>query len=202
MRKTHNFLLSFFGSIMTQKHMMQEKKSLCEKSMQIVVNIITLSSFSLASINLGGTTNKHHKISQSSTNNVSKISSSQLEKGNYKKSQVPKTKSTFYTFVKEHDQGDESKKSSSCLVHQNNIDHDQDGIFSDYIKKFHKRNQDDLSNLSAQITNHKASNYIKKIHERNNHEFFATAGLPLIRLPPPPKSLVNKANNNSLIIIN
>ncbi|KAG5604264.1 hypothetical protein H5410_025756 [Solanum commersonii] len=161
--------------------------------MQIVINIITLSSFSLASINFGGTTNKHQKNSQSSTNNISNISSFQLEKGNYKKSQIPKTKSNFYTFVKEHDQG-ESKKSSSCLVHQNNIiDHDQDGIFSDYIKKFHKRNQDDLSNLSAQITNHKASNYIKKFHEKNCYESLATAGLPLIRLPPPPKSLVNKA---------
>ncbi|KAF3640245.1 hypothetical protein FXO38_22214 [Capsicum annuum] len=160
--------------------------------MQIVMNIITLSSFSLATINLGGTTNKHQKISRSSTNNNSKISSFQLEKGNYKKSQVPRTKSNSYTFVKEHDQG-ESKKSSSCLVHQNNVDHDQDGNFSDYIKKFHKRNQDDLSKLSAQVTNHKASTYIKKIHEKNNHESLATAGLPLIRLPPPPKFLVNKS---------
>ncbi|MCD9637665.1 hypothetical protein HAX54_021072 [Datura stramonium] len=163
--------------------------------MQIVVNIITLSSFSLAAINLGGTTNKHQKNSQSSiNNNVSKIPSShKLEKGNYKKSQVPRTKTNFYTFVKElhADQG-ESKKSSSCLVHENNIDHDQDGIFSDYIKKFHKRNQDDLSNLSAQVTNHKASTYIKKIHEKNNYESLATAGLPLIRLPPPPKSLAYK----------
>lgn len=133
---------------------------------------------SLASINLGATTNKHQK---NSTNN-------------YKKSQIPKTKSNSYTFVKEHGQ-EESKKSSSCLVHQNNIiDHDyQDGIFSDYIKKFHKRNQDDLSNLNAQITNHKASNYIKKFHEKNCYESLATAGLPLIILPPPPKSLVNKA---------
>lgn len=130
------------------------------------MNIITLSSFSLATTNLGGTTNKHHKISQSSTNNVSKISSFQLEKGNYKKSQVPRNKSNFHTFVKEHD---------------------QDGIFSDYINKFHKRNQEDLSKLSVQVTNHNASNYIKKIHDRNNYEYLATTGLPLIRLPPPPK---------------
>lgn len=157
---------------MTQKNKVQEKKSFCEKTMQIVINIITLSSFSLASINLGSTTNKHQKNSQSSTNNISTISSFQLEKGNnYKKSQIPKTKSNSYTFVKEHGQ-EESKKSSSCLVHQNNIiDHDyQDGIFSDYIKKFHKRNQDDLSNLNAQITNHKASCYIKKFHEKNCYE--------------------------------
>lgn len=159
---------------MTQKSKVQEKKSLCEKSMEIVVNIITLSSFSLAAINLGGTNNKNHKSSHSSIN-VSKVSSFQLQKENNKKSQVPTTKSRFYV----HDQGEKSSR----LVH------DQDGNFSDYINKFHKRNRDDLS---AALTNRKASTYIKKFHERKNHESLATAGLPLLVLPPPPNSLVNK----------
>ncbi|OIS97654.1 hypothetical protein A4A49_04339 [Nicotiana attenuata] len=168
---------------MTQKNRIQEKKSLCEKSMEIVVNIITLSSFSLAAINLGGTSNKHHKSSHNSSINVSKVSPFQLQKGNNNnKSQVPTTKSRFY--VKEHDQGEKSSR----LIHEN-TEQDQDGNFSDYIKKFHKRNRDDLS---AATTNRKASTYIKKFHERKNHESLATAGLPLLVLPPPPNSLVKK----------
>lgn len=166
---------------MTQKSKVQEKKSLCEKSMEIVVNIITLSSFSLAAINLGGTNNKNHKSSHSSIN-VSKVSSFQLQKGNNKKSQVPTTKSRFY--VKERDQGEKSSR----LVHEN-TEQDQDENFSDYINKFHKRNRDDLS---AAVTNRKASTYIKKFHERKNHESLATAGLPLLVLPPPPNSLIKK----------
>lgn len=148
-------------------------------------------SLSLASINLGATTNKHQKIQPIIF--LKSLLSNQKKGIITRNHTFQKSSQNFYTFVKEHDQ-EESKKSSSCLVHQNNIiDHDQDWIFSDYTKKFHKRNQDDLSNLNAQITNHKASNYIKKFHEKNCYESLATAGLPLIRLPTPPKSLVNKA---------
>ncbi|KAK4429916.1 hypothetical protein Salat_1292300 [Sesamum alatum] len=63
-----------------------------------------------------------------------------------------------------------------------------DGSFSDYITRFHKRNLQSEMN-----TDGKANAYIRRFHEKNSREYTlaASTGVVPMVLPPPPNPSLN-----------
>ncbi|KAL7149040.1 hypothetical protein ABFS83_05G013000 [Erythranthe nasuta] len=116
-----------------------EDRSFCEKSMEVMVNIIKLSSLSLATLSLG---EEHNKSGPASAiiRTFSNSSNSQLSKS--KKSQAPSSESKMQTYLMERDAGDPTLSSSKIIDRRNQENHikNDDGSFDDYIERFHKRN--------------------------------------------------------------
>ncbi|KAG8366239.1 hypothetical protein BUALT_Bualt17G0055800 [Buddleja alternifolia] len=155
---------------MTQKNMRIQKKSLCEKSMQLMVNIIKISSLSLATMNLGDNEHNPNSPLLKLTNDPIEPFSSNSQK------RSSQAKSKVQTYLKEQD---DHSRSFEGIV-------DDDGNFSDYIKKFHKRNQNEMNKA---IINGKASAYIRRFHEKNGRDHSlatSTANVPLVLPLPPP----------------
>ncbi|KAI3467437.1 hypothetical protein Pfo_024100 [Paulownia fortunei] len=165
---------------MIQKNRQGKKKSLCEKSMQLMVNIIKFSSFSLATMNLGDNQDANRPVRLIPIEPFTSFpSNSQLSKR--KRSQAPLSK--FY--LMEQNAGDQSIPSSPSVIFGTKDDSIDDGSFSDYIKRFHRRNQDDVN---TEIMNGKATSYIRRFHEKNSGDYSlaASTGFPLVLPPPPP----------------
>ncbi|KAL9268426.1 hypothetical protein AKJ16_DCAP17317 [Drosera capensis] len=74
----------------------------------------------------------------------------------------------------------EKASSSSYVVHE--ASH-ADGKFSDYIRRFHQKAEDDLKNA---IVEGKAADYIKRFHEKNRNDAKHESGRSSYPLPPPP----------------
>ncbi|CAL5431208.1 unnamed protein product [Camellia sinensis] len=146
---------------MTKKANNHKNKSLCEKSMQILVNFIKLSSIYLASLSLGTTTVGHTLPDQNRpgqkgivpAKNVLKVS--QIQGSQTQKSQEPESDSMSYSYLMDPS---ENKGSSHMVSEVNDY---TDNRFSDYIQRFHDKNRRDS------IT--------------------ASKGLPYILPPPPPR---------------
>lgn len=160
---------------MTHKKM-QKSKSLCEKSMDLVVNIIKLSSLSLVAINMG---EKHDTNRPFISTPIDPFSSSARTRG-YK---AQASKSKMQTYLMEEDAGVTSH-SLSTMIYGDHID---DATFSDYINRFHKRIQNEV-NVNTDVTNGKTSPYVKRFHQKNSHDnnLAASAGFPLVTPPPLP----------------
>lgn len=94
--------------------MKREKKSACEKSMELVVNIIRISAFSLAAMNLGDKRSGGERLPLKPSTN------SQVRKSN----KSPKLTESYF---KEDDAA--------------NLGTTDEGNFSDYIARFHERNR-------------------------------------------------------------
>ncbi|KAJ4833167.1 hypothetical protein Tsubulata_051565 [Turnera subulata] len=133
--------------------------SLCEKSMKMVVNILKLSSFSIAKMSLGTT---GHPIG---TRNLAPVTGLMVPAANdpfpspipgSQRSQEPQSSSRPLSFVMQP--GEE--KGSSYVIHEQNSH--IDGKASDYIRKVHAKNR-----VNVQETSH-LSPYI---------------------LPPPPRAV-------------
>ncbi|KAI7994034.1 hypothetical protein LOK49_LG11G01369 [Camellia lanceoleosa] len=146
---------------MSKKANNHKNKSLCEKSMQMVVNFIKLSSISLASLSLGTTSVGHTLPDQNRSGrkgivppkNVLKVS--QIQGSQTQKSQEPESDSMSYSYLMDPSEN----KGSSDMVSE--VNDSTDNRFSDYIQRFHDKNRRDS------IT--------------------ASKGLPYILPPPPPR---------------
>ncbi|KAL7110250.1 hypothetical protein ACP275_05G012900 [Erythranthe tilingii] len=112
-------------------------RSFCEKSMEVMVNIIKLSSLSLANLSL---VEEHNTSGPTAPTFSSNLSNSQLSKS--KKSQAPSSESKMQTYLMERDAGDPTLSSSKIIDRRNQENHikNDDGSFDDYIERFHKRN--------------------------------------------------------------
>ena len=145
----------------------KDRKSLCEESMLVFVNILKLSSISFTSRNLV-TKSDHHDHNHIDDRQYSDEATPLVPvppTQRRKMSQKPPQKSKrSYVMLPEHDE-------TRTIV---------DGKFSDYIKRFHEKTASDLENA-------KATNFIKRFHEKNlkdlNNESMRR---PNYVLPPPP----------------
>ncbi|KAL8532576.1 hypothetical protein ACS0TY_008965 [Phlomoides rotata] len=112
---------------------MQKSKSLCERSMELVMNIIKLSSCSLPAQNLS---EQNPRFVPTRVDPFSGSSNSRFIKS--KKSQAHEaSKSKMQIYFMEEDAGVTSHSS----VYKNRIDDDE--TFSDYITRFHRRNRNE-----------------------------------------------------------
>lgn len=123
----------------------QKKKSLCEKSMMLVANIIKLSSLSLSST-IYGTTFKQPPIdavpatAKVPSANVSMLPQVPRSQG----SQEPESNSKQnYSYFIELE-----KENSSHVICENDIDERA----ADYIKRTHERNRNDLNTASKRFS--------------------------------------------------
>ncbi|XVF12037.1 hypothetical protein REPUB_Repub08aG0080300 [Reevesia pubescens] len=121
-------------------------KTLCEKSMKMVVNIIKLSSFSIAKMSLGETGHP-----TTATKNLTPATHSDMVTDELLQPQLRSEKlqsrSKPYSFVMQP--GGENE---SLMVHEEK--RDSDGIFAAYIRKVHEKNRSnshEASKLSPYI---------------------------------------------------
>ncbi|KAF9667798.1 hypothetical protein SADUNF_Sadunf15G0060900 [Salix dunnii] len=127
---------------MSSKH--RNNNSLCEKSMNMVVNIIKLSSFSIAKMSLG--TPSPPVVSKSlvpvpgSVAAANEILMSQIPGS--QRSQESQGSSKPISFVKQPDEGN----GSSHVIHKENIF--IDAMASDYIRKVHEKIRNDALEAS------------------------------------------------------
>ncbi|CAK9165170.1 unnamed protein product [Ilex paraguariensis] len=156
------------------------KKSLCEKSMQVVVNIIKLSSFYVAGLNLGsngGVPEGNIAVLNAPVQPSNALPSSQQSRS--QRLQETELGSKSFTYLTGSDEGE---RSSYMVCGTNN----NDSRFSDYIKRFHDRNMNELNTASI---NGKVSEYIRRFHEKNPYDSMkGSKGLPFILPPPPPQA--------------
>ncbi|KAL5747310.1 hypothetical protein ACOSP7_024307 [Xanthoceras sorbifolium] len=113
----------------------RNNKSLRENSMKMVVNLIKLSSFSIAKMSLPATKNLQPVSSSVMDANESLLPQSPGSQ----KSEKPKVSSKHISFLMEPDGG----KKSSYVVHGEKSP--IDGKASAYIRKVHQKNLSDLS---------------------------------------------------------
>ncbi|KAE8722244.1 hypothetical protein F3Y22_tig00014304pilonHSYRG00114 [Hibiscus syriacus] len=120
-----------------------DSKSLCEKSMKVVANIIKLSSFSIAKMSLGEATGhptaakgRPTSVTDSDTFADGPMSQPPLSSGMSEKLQ---SRSKPYSFVMQPEDGG----NESLEVRGGERD-DGDGKFSAYIKKVHEKNRSNL----------------------------------------------------------
>lgn len=134
----------------------QEKESVCEKSMQLMLNIIKLSSFSLATMNL----REKHKA-KDGTKSFTSFFSSDSETSKSKRSEAPLSKSYL---MEEAAAGDH---------------------FSDYIKRFHKKtkNDEEVNNTDGKAGAYIKKFHQKN---SRHYSLAAPTSLPLLLPPPPP----------------
>ncbi|GAA0169905.1 hypothetical protein LIER_40848 [Lithospermum erythrorhizon] len=173
---------------MTQKAKQKQASSLCEKSMEIVLNLIKVSSFSLATMNLGPNSAVHGKNKVVSKTPLISNPNEFDGGGGRRRLKGPET-SKSATYLLKQDEGD--KSSYKVLESSKNID---DGYCSDYIKKVHKRNGKENTNApttkiqeNAEITNRKVEKFIRRFHERNRSILMsASTGVPYTIVQPPP----------------
>ncbi|XP_065876735.1 uncharacterized protein [Euphorbia lathyris] len=115
--------------------------SLCEKSMKMVVNIIKLSSFSIAKMSLGVVLTEPSLVNKNLTpvtGSVMVTDQPEIPAGSRKSSQQMRSRSKPYSFVMQ--KADEEKGSTYMIREGNSL---IDGMASDYIKKFHEKNSRD-----------------------------------------------------------
>ncbi|CAK7322921.1 unnamed protein product [Dovyalis caffra] len=127
---------------MSSKH--RSNNSLCEKSMKMVVNIIKLSSFSIAKMSLG--TPSPPVVTKSlvpGTGSVMVVNEPLLSQiPGSQRSQEPQGSSKPISFVMQPDEGN----GSSHVIHKENSV--IDGRASDYIRKVHEKNRNDAREMS------------------------------------------------------
>lgn len=171
----------------------KDRKSLCEESMLVFVNILKLSSLSLArrtlvtssSDNDDDYNHHHHQVS------VPKKKATNNQKVVHHNTHVPESqrikKSKGSKRSQKPEQPPESKLSYVMLPEHDHEITTVDGKFSDYIKGFHEKTEKDLQNA---ILEGKAANYIKRFHEKNmkdlNNESMRRSHYVL---PPPPRQV-------------
>ncbi|CAN1836222.1 hypothetical protein LINPERHAP1_LOCUS34696 [Linum perenne] len=130
----------------------RSNNSLCEKSMKVVVNIIRLSSFSIAKMSLGtagsGSGSPVLKRNLAPMTNSAVATKEPLlpQIPGSRRSQEPQTRSNHKSFLMEPGKGNGS---SSCMVHEESSV--IDGKASDYIRKVHEKNRNDASKLAPLI---------------------------------------------------
>lgn len=122
-----------------------DERSLCEKSMKVVSNIIRISSFSLAQKTLGTTV----KVSKKEENEdmVAEVERLNRFSGSSRMLQEPMNRPNRTYVIKprgwtNEEEVDEISHHRRCVVHQHEIEKKEecvDGLASDYIKKI--RNQ-------------------------------------------------------------
>ena len=118
-------------------------KSLCEKSMKMVVNIIKLSSFSIAKMSLGATGHP------TATKNLTTPTDSDMVTGELlqppfsvsQRSEKLQNSTKPYSFVMQPGRGNEP-----LMVHEEK--RDSDGMFAAYIRKVHEKNRSNLHEIS------------------------------------------------------
>ncbi|GAB4839887.1 hypothetical protein Ancab_020596 [Ancistrocladus abbreviatus] len=192
---------------MTSNNRPIERKSLWEESMLVLANILRLSSLSLARKSLAVTTavDDQHPLSSSSSSHkkqtamINKSSSGNLaqmpERNRSKRSQMPERRPNLSYVVLPADDHEVEASASSYVVHEGNMNNSSDGRFSDYIRRFHQKTENDLQNA---VVEGKAADYIKKFHEKNRNDVnndsrrFSTYYV----MPPPPPQL--GLNNKSV----
>ncbi|GAB2214177.1 hypothetical protein Droror1_Dr00018517 [Drosera rotundifolia] len=169
-----------------------ERRSLCEESMLVIVNILKLSSLSLARKTLSVATTKDYPTPEH-RNFIKKDvvippvrafsngrSLQERQQDESKRAQYPE-RGPNLSYVELPAVGQKEKASSSSyVVHE--ASH-ADGRFSDYIKRFHQKAEDDLKNA---IVEGKAADYIKRFHEKNRNDAKHESGRLSYPLPPPP----------------
>ncbi|XVE57055.1 hypothetical protein DITRI_Ditri04bG0061100 [Diplodiscus trichospermus] len=117
-------------------------KSLCEKSMKMVVNIIKLSSFSIAKMSLGATAHSTAtKNLAPATDHPDMVTDALLQPQFSGMSEKLQSSSKPYSVVMQPDGENES-----LMVHEEK--RDSDGIFAAYIRKVHEKNRSSLHEAS------------------------------------------------------
>ncbi|CAO2829100.1 unnamed protein product [Amaranthus hypochondriacus] len=137
----------------------KDRKSLCEESMLVFVNILKLSSVSFTRRNLATKSDHHNHDHQYSDDGPPLVP-------------VPATQRSKMSR--------KSKRSYVMLPEDEETRAIVDGKFSDYIKSFHEKTANDLENAEA-------TNFIKKFHDKNLKDFNnESMRRPNYVLPPPP----------------
>ncbi|KAJ4712233.1 Homeobox-leucine zipper protein [Melia azedarach] len=119
-------------------------KSLCQKSMKMVVNIIKLSSFSIANMSLGVAG------ASAATKNLGPVTDSVMlanepllpQFSGSRRSEKPQNSAKPVSYLMEPNRGDES----SYVIHDEKSV--IDGMASAYIQKVHQKNRIDFSETS------------------------------------------------------
>lgn len=163
----------------------KERKSLCEESMLVFVNILKLSSLSLARRTLVTKSadddhdQDHNLVDHEDTPPLTPEPQPHRIKRSQKLEQ-PQESKLSYVMLPE----DEVAAASPYIMKNHKRAATFDGQFSDYIRRFHKKTEEDLQNA---IVEGKAANYIKRFHEKNmkdiNNESMRRMHYVL---PPPP----------------
>ncbi|CAN0900726.1 hypothetical protein LINGRAHAP2_LOCUS21006 [Linum grandiflorum] len=131
----------------------RSSNSLCEKSMKMVVNIIRLSSFSIAKMSLGtaasgsGSPVVNRNLAPMTNSVVAAKEPLLPQIPGSQRSQEPQTRSKHKSFLMEPAR--KGKGSSSCMVHEESSV--IDGMAADYIRKVHEKNRNDASKLAPLI---------------------------------------------------
>ncbi|KAL5722431.1 hypothetical protein ACHQM5_005954 [Ranunculus cassubicifolius] len=121
---------------MANKNKRSNQKSLCEKSMKIVVNILKISSLSLATMSLGSPSGNGKLKSE-----VTEITFVTKNSGQSRLKE-PENSLKTSSYLLNPDQ----EKASSYVIHN---EMNVDGKASDYIQRFHAKNRAHSSNLKA-----------------------------------------------------
>lgn len=179
----------------SMKYSNKERKSLCEESMLVFVNILKLSSLSIARRTLVRTSDDDNDnddddhqasvvlrkkainsnlsaVRHRTTPSVVPVPNDSHKKKESKRSQKP-------------EQPPESKLSYVMLP-----EHDEtatvDDQFTDYIRRFHKKTESDLQNATVEG---KAANFIKRFHDKNKKDLNneSTRRSHYVLPPPPPQ---------------
>lgn len=137
----------------------QAMESVCEKSMQLMVNIIKLSSFSLATMNL----REKHKTNDR-IKSFTGFFSSNSETSKSKRSEAPLSKSDLMEEDAAGDRRDFSKYIERFHMKTKNDEVNTDRKAGAYIKKFHHKNS-------------------------RHFTLAAPTSLPMVLPPPPPSSI-------------
>jgi len=161
----------------------KDRRSLCEESMLVFVNILKLSSLSLAKRALVPRSSDDHDQNPlpkektdhddegSTTPPFVPVPQPQRSK---RSQQQPESKLSYVMLPKE----DLAAASLSTVV---------DGQFSEYIRRFHEKTNNDIQNA---IVEGKAADYIKRFHEKNLNDLNnESMRRPHFVLPPPPRKV-------------
>ncbi|XAR64992.1 hypothetical protein NMG60_11008914 [Bertholletia excelsa] len=144
------------------------KSSVCEKSMQMIVTIIKLSSVSLAGVTLGSTIARPNLPSPGQQTVKEVVSSSNLLRQT--RSKKPETDSISQSCVM--DPGD--TRGSSYVVSQ----------IKDKDERVHRNKE---SPMNGSVSDVSVSDFINWFHEKNRQDSInASTGVPFIVPPPPP----------------
>uniref|UniRef100_A0A7C8ZSQ7 Uncharacterized protein n=1 Tax=Opuntia streptacantha TaxID=393608 RepID=A0A7C8ZSQ7_OPUST len=162
----------------------KDRRSLCEESMLVFVNILKLSSLSLAKRALVPRSSDDHD-----QNPLPKEKTDHDDEGgttppfvpvpqpqrSKRSQQQPESQLSYVMLPKE----DLAAASLSTVV---------DGQFSEYIRRFHEKTNNDIQNA---IVEGKAADYIKRFHEKNLNDLNNESMMrrPHFVLPPPPRKV-------------
>ncbi|KAL9240906.1 hypothetical protein vseg_015072 [Gypsophila vaccaria] len=182
---------------MTSSVKSKDRKSLCEESMIVFVNILKFSSLSLArSVTTTITTTttsaqdhsnsiprrKHGNNRKAVDKGITKTPSQQKSKRSQKPEQSQASK---YVMLPDHDIKKAASASPTYRVIKEEAGH-VDGHFSDYIRRFHEKTETDHQNA---IVEGKAENFIKRFHEKNMSDLNNESRRRNYVMPPPPRQV-------------